>query len=141
MVAVRIYGLREFNLALLTLNREMPDVVSDAARDAAELVARSARSGFPVGPGRNGHARDTITATRRGDGWSVQGGGAGFPYYPWLDFGGKINEKWAPNVTTRPFFKKGRFIYPAYERNRPEIGRIMERALTRHAEAAGLDVT
>lgn len=141
MVAVRVYGLREFRAAVLRLYSDMPDVVDDAARESAELVARSARNGFPVGPGRNGHARDTINATRKGDGWSVQGGGAGFPYYPWLDFGGTINEKWAPNVTTRPFFKKGRFIYPAYERNRPQITRIMSRALERHAEADGLDVT
>jgi hypothetical protein len=138
-VQVKVYGLKEFRLAVLRLDRQLPEVVEDAARDAAELVARSARNGFPVGPARNGHARSTIEATKKGDGWSVQGGGEGWPYYPWLDFGGTIN-KHTGNPTHRPFFKKGRFIYPAYERNQPAISRIMARALEQHAESSGLDV-
>lgn len=119
----------------------MPDVVDDAAHEAAEVVAKGARYGFPIGPGRHGHARDTIQATRRTNSWEVAGGGAAYPYYPWIDFGGTINEKWSPNVTTRPFFKKGRFIYPSYERHKNDIDRIMSRALVSHAEGVGLDVS
>lgn len=138
-VDVRVYGLREFRAATLTFDRRLPRMADDAAHEAAELVARGARKGFPVGPAEGGHARDSIEATRKGDGWSVSAYGPRFPYGPWLDFGGSVN-KHTGNPTRRAYFKKGRFIYPSFERNRPRIERIMETALQRHAESSGLDV-
>lgn len=138
-VSVQVYGLREFQTALLVLDRRLPDAVDAAAEEAAELVAKGARKQFPTGPARNGHARSSIKAVPKGTGWTVIGYGTRFPYGPWIDFGGTVN-KHTSKPTRRPYFKKGRFIYPSYERNRPRINRIMDAAIRRHAELSGLEV-
>lgn len=138
-VSVQVYGLRDFQRALLVLDKRLPDVVDEAAKEAAEIVAQGARKQWPVGPARNGHAKDSIKATRKGQGWSVEAYGPRFPYGPWIDFGGTIN-KHTSKPTRRPYFKTGRFVYPSYERHRNGINRIMDVAIRRHAELAGLDV-
>jgi len=140
MVAVKVYGLQQFRRAVGRLDASMPKVIDDASKEAAQLVAKAARRQVPIGPGINGHARNSVYALRQGDGWGVQGGGRKYPYYPWLDFGGTVRPY--PNQEKRrPFFKSGRYIYPAYERNQPAVRRIMAAALERYAESSGLDVS
>jgi hypothetical protein len=59
------------------------------------------------------------------------------PHYPWLDFGGRVGR--AKSVH-RPFLPGGRFIYPGYTRNRPEIQQRLLAALLQVAEQAGAQV-
>jgi hypothetical protein len=139
-VSVQVYGLKEFRLSCMTLERRLPDVMDDAAKEAADVVAQGARTQIPLGPAIRGHLRDSVKTERKGDGWSVSAYGPNWPYGPLMDFGGTWNRH-TGNPSHRAFFKKGRYIYPSYERNRARITRIMETALRRHAEMSGLDVT
>jgi hypothetical protein len=66
------------------------------------------------------------------------GGGSKAPYYPWLDFGGRVGRR---HATVRPFLEHGRYIYNAYFRSRGEFEKALEGALVDVAERAGLEVT
>ena len=60
------------------------------------------------------------------------------PYYPWLDFGGRVGKG---KSVRRPFNKGGRYIYPGYAKNRPEVEERLLAALLQVCQQAGVEVT
>lgn len=133
--AIRISGLNEFRRGLKAMDRETPKALRLAFNDAADIVVTDAR---PRVPSRTGRAARTVKARSTQTAARVAGGGNRAPYYPWLDFGGKI-----PRGPARPFLKDGRYIYNAYFRNK-RTGRFQDVLSTRLvgvARAAGIEVT
>lgn len=132
--AIRIEGLREFTRAVKKVDAELPKAVRLAANSAADIVVNAAR---PRVPRRSGRAASTIKARSTRTEARVSSGGARAPYMPWLDFGGRVGRK---HATTRPFLKRGRYVWAAFADNIPQVQAELEKSLTDVARQAGLEV-
>jgi len=130
---IKIEGLAEFSRNLRKLDNDLPKALRVAHNEAADVVANWAAARVPRRSGRAGRsvkARSTRTEGR------VIGGGRSVPYYPWLDFGGRVGRS---RSVRRPFVKGGRFIYPGYSRQKDKVNRVLLKALLQVAQQAGLD--
>jgi hypothetical protein len=132
---IHIEGLREFQRGLKAIDKDLATVLRVAFNDAADIVVADAR---PRVPSRTGRAKGTVKARSTQTAARVVGGGNRAPYYPWLDFGGRL-----PRGASRPFLKEGRYIYNAYFRAR-DSGRFqdaLQDGLVDVARKAGIEVT
>lgn len=132
---IRVEGLAEWNRALRRLNADAPKALRIAHNKAAVLVVNAAKPRVPIGPGKGGHAKDTIRVASTRTATRVRAGSARSPYYPWLDFGGSVGRK---RSVRRPFIKEGRYIFAAYNDNKPEIADVLKRELEAVINSAGL---
>lgn len=132
--AIKIEGLDQFRANLKAMDRELPKALRLAFNAAAEIVVQDAR---PRVPSKSGRARASVKARSTQAYSRVAGGGNKAPYYPWLDFGGRVGR--AKSVS-RPFLKDGRYIYDAYFRNKARYGEVLEKALLDVAAQAGVVV-
>jgi len=132
---IRVVGLREFGRALKTLDANAPKGLRLAANDAAEFLIGRVR---PLIPRRSGNAANSLTARSTRTAVRIAIGGRKAPYYPWLDFGGRVGRN---RSVVRPFIKEGRYLYPEFRRSRDEFETVLAQALTKVAEDAGMDVT
>jgi hypothetical protein len=117
--AIKVTGLREFKNNLRALDRDLPKALRMAFNDAVNIVVDDAKPGIPHRSGRAAgsvKARSTQTAGR------IKAGGNRAPYYPWLDFGGRVGRR---NSVRRPVIANGRYIYPAYFKAR-DSGRFQD---------------
>ena len=131
---IKIEGLAEFSRNLKKLDRELPKALRMAFNAAADIVVQDARPGIPTKSGKakgSVKARSTQTASR------VVGGGTKVPYYPWLDFGGRVGKG---KSIRRPFLKEGRYIYNAYFKNQKRYAELLEQGLLDVARQAGGEV-
>ena len=133
--AIKIEGLREFQRGIKAMDKELPKALRMAFNAAADIIVADARSQVPSDTGR---ARGTVKARSTQTSARVAGGGNRAPYYPWLDFGGRI-----PRGPSRPFLPKGRYIYNAYFRRRDsgEFQDALQDGLVDVARQAGIEVT
>jgi hypothetical protein len=132
---IRVEGLKEFSRNLKKLDGDLPKALRIALNEAADIVVSGARSRIPRRTGRASasvKARSTRTASR------VVGGSNRVPYYPWLDFGGRVGKG---KSVRRPFLKEGRYIYASYFANSDEFAKVLEEALLDVARQAGVEVT
>lgn len=131
---IKIDGLAEFSRNLKKLDSDLPKALRMAFNGAADLVVNEARPRIPTKSDKakaSVKARSTATASR------VVGGSKRVPYYPWLDFGGKVGRGGSVH---RPFLKDGRYIYRAYFDNRARYAALVEKALLDVARQAGIEV-
>jgi hypothetical protein len=129
-----VVGLREFQRNLKKLDADLPKALRVAFNGAADVVVTDARRRVAT---RSGRARGTVKARSTQTASRVVGGGNKAPYYPWLDFGGKVGRA---RSVSRPFLKHGRYIYDAYFDNQARYAQLMERALLDVAASAGVEV-
>lgn len=131
---IKVEGLREFQRNLRTLDASLPKALRLAHNEAAQLVVDWAQ---PRVPRRSGKAARSVRATSSQREARVTGGGARVPYYPWLDFGGRVGKG---KSVRRPFESGGRYIYPGYVRNKPEVEERLMAALLQVCQQAGIAV-
>lgn len=132
---IRVDGLAEFRRNLKKLDGDLPKALRIALNEAADIVVGDARPRVPTRTGRAAasiKARSTQTAVR------VVGGSKRVPYYPWLDFGGKVGRR---KSVRRAFLKEGRYLYRSYFDNRDEFSKVLTAALIDVARQAGVEVT
>ncbi len=134
--AIRIDGLREFQRSLRKLDREAPKALRIAMNQAAQLIVDEAASRVPR---RSGAARGSIKVKSTRTAVRVAAGGERAPYFPWLDYGGRVGRR---KATRRAFLKEGRYLYPAYFalRDSGEIQAVLSGALADVARQAGYTV-
>lgn len=132
--AIKIDGLAEFTRNIRKLDSDLGKAVRIALNEAADVVVGYAR---PRIPRRSGRAQASIKARSTGTAVRVQGGSRRVPYYPWLDFGGRVGRR---RSVIRPFLKDGRYIYAAYFDHGDEFTEVLERALVDVARQAGIEV-
>ena len=132
--AVQIEGFRQLRTALRALGSEAPKALRIAGNEAAQLVVDTAR---PTVPTRTGKAARSIKARSTQTAVKIASGGRAAPYMPWLDYGGKVGRN---DTAARPFVADGRYVYPAYRAVRPEFGRLLNAAVQRIADDAGLEL-
>lgn len=131
---IKIDGLRAFTKSLKELDAEAPKALRVAFNGAADIVVTEAKPKVPRVSGKASgsiKARSTRTAVR------IAAGGNRAPWYPWLDFGGRVGKN---RSVRRPFLKEGRYIYKAFFANRDRVGDVTEQALIDVAKKAGLEV-
>lgn len=131
---IRIDGLAEFSRNLRKIDNDLPKALRIAMNEAAKVVVDYAQ---PQVPRRSGRAARSIRAKSTRTAVRISAGGARVPYYPWLDFGGKVGK--AKSVK-RPFYKEGRYIYVGLRVKREEFTTILERALLNVVRSAGVEV-
>lgn len=132
--AIKIDGLNQFRANLKTIERGLPKALRLAFNEAADVVVQDAR---PRIPSKSGRARASVKAKSTQAFSRVSGGGNKVPYYPWLDFGGRVGKG---KSVRRPFLTDGRYIYNAFYSNRKRYVEVLERALITVAEQAGVEV-
>jgi hypothetical protein len=134
-VEVHVEGLTEFRRALKSMDRDLPKGLRLAFNDAADIVVDEAR---PRVTSRSGRARRSVRVRSSQRFARVSGGGRRAPYYPWLDFGGRVGRG---RSVHRPFLSQGRYIYKAFYRNRDEFTERLRVRLIGVAKAAGVEVS
>lgn len=136
-MTVHIEGLREFRQALRRVERDAPKQLRVAFNDVANVVVQATKPQVPV---RRGKAQGSVRARSTQEKARVVAGGKRVPYYPWLDFGGRVGRK---NATVREFVKDGRYLFPTYRqlRDRGVIEEKLVRAIVRVARSVGWEVT
>jgi len=134
---IKIQGLAEFNRNLRKLDSDLPKALRLAMNQAADVVIGYAR---PRVPRRSGKAAGSIKPQSTRTAVRVSAGGRKAPYYPWLDFGGRIGKR---KSVKRAFLKEGRYLYAGYYKARDsgELVDIMREALLDVARQAGVEVT
>jgi len=134
--AIRVYGLKVFRKAVITANKEVSNSIWVAFNLAADLVVDDTKPRIQSRSGkaaRSVKARSTQTAAR------IIGGSKQAPYYPWLDFGGRVGVN---KSIDRPYRKRGRYMYKAYfdARDSGKFEELLEQGLRDVAAKAGLEL-
>lgn len=132
--AIRIEGLNEYVRSLKRLDSDLPKALRVAFNQAGEEIIATARAKVPR---RTGVARASVKARSTQKAFRIVGGSKRVPYYPWLDFGGRVGRD---KSVRRPFLRDGRYIYAAYYRHRDELAGRLEAALIDAARSAGVEV-
>ena len=132
-VKIQVRGLRELRNALTKVDAESKDRLKAAFRHIAEHVVSSAQGKVPR---RTGAAAGSIKPRSTTTGAGLAFGGTAAPYFPWLDFGGRVGRQ---KHTTRPFIKTGRYIYPTIKEMSPEIIKLTDEAMKDAISSAGFE--
>jgi hypothetical protein len=133
---LKVQGLAEFTRNLKKLNADLPKMQRRAFNSAADLLVAQIR---PLVPTRSGTARASVKSASTATAARVTGGGNKAPYYPWLDFGGKVGRI---KSVSRPFYTDGRYIYGTYFRDldTDAFTALMVESLLQSAADAGVEV-
>ena len=115
---------------------KLPEVKNGLRQDFLDIgrkVAVDAQQSVPV---KSGKAKASIRAGVSGNNAYIAGGKASVPYYGWLDFGTRNPKRGRPRTVgpwkaTGPGPSRGRFIYPAIDRNSKQIEDAAVKALER----------
>lgn len=132
---IKVKGLIEFQRALKAVEDGAQKQLRVVFNAVAETVAGGARR--RVKTGKTGKSKGSIKVASSQREAVVKAGGARVPWYPWLDFGGRVG---IHKSVSRPFVQGGRYLYPSYDANRASIGPALERGLVDLVRSAGLEV-
>lgn len=135
MPEIQIDGLKQFRSQLKQIDANLPKKIRVALNSSSQLVIDYAK---PKIPSRTGRARASLKVRSSQTKAAIAAGGTKAPYYPWLDFGGRVGRG---NSVKRPYSREGRYVYPGLKANRDEITQTMASALTELAQEAGLEVS
>jgi hypothetical protein len=131
---VSVEGLDQFRRALRMMDKALPRTLRVAMNEAAALLIQKAK---PLVPRLTGRAADSMKVRSSQSAVRVAVGGSRAPYYPFLDFGGRVG----PGKSVhRPFMTEGRYLYPTLRANKTEFNEVLEDALKGAARSAGIDV-
>jgi hypothetical protein len=134
--AIEIQGLAEFRKGLLAIEADWSatEGLKRVGDEAAQLIVDWVR---PRIERKTGTAARSVTASSTQTAARVTGGGKRAPWYPWLDFGGRVGRK---RSVHRPFDAGGRYIYPGFDAVRPEVTKALTEGLVRTIHKVGWDV-
>lgn len=132
---IKIEGLAEFRKALRDVGSDLPKALRIGMNTAMQIVVDDAK---PKIPRRTGRAAASLKTQSTGTKARIKGGGNRAPYYPWLDFGGRVGKN---KSVRRAFLKSGRYIWKSFADKREAVLAGLEDALIDVAKQAGLEVT
>lgn len=138
---LQIQGLVEFQKALKNLDGESQKLLRVVLNDVAQIIVNVAK---PRVPRKTGAAAASIRAMSSQRESRVAAGGKKAPYFPWLDYGGRVGRgRVGQNSGSvhRDFIKTGRYIFPAYEQERANVQKLAEKRLAELATSTGLAVS
>ena len=132
---INVSGIRDFQRQLRQMDADLPKKIRTTLNGSAELVVERTR---PRVARRSGAAAASLKVRSSQREARVAAGGRRAPYYPWLDFGGRVGPG---DSVQRPFLTEGRYVYPTVKDSRDEIQKIMSTGLAALARDAGLEIT
>lgn len=131
---IKVDGLAQFSRNLKKLDSDLPKGLRIAHNEAGQLIVNYAR---PKVPKDSGKAAGTVKAKSTRTEGRVSGGSARYPYYAWLDFGGRVGKN---KSVSRPYIKSGRYLYAGLSNQFGEIMEVLNNALLDVAKQAGVEV-
>lgn len=134
MDPIKVVGLNQFRKGLRGMDRNLPKAVRVALNGVADVLIDATR---PKIPRRTGAAAASLKAQSTQSAARVAVGGRSAPYYPWLDFGGRVGRR---KSVVRPFIKQGRYIFPTLAEQRENIQDAMLKAMAQLASDNGVEV-
>lgn len=132
---IKVTGLKEFTRDLRKIDADLPKVLRLANNDVANLIVAWAQ---PRVPTKTGAAARTVKAASTRSEVRVKGGSNRAPYYPWLDFGGRVGRK---KSVKRAFYSDGRYLFPGLLANREAATERLTERLLEVCRSAGVEVT
>lgn len=132
---IKITGLKEFSRNLRRMDKDLPKGLRLAGNEAAQIVVKAAK---PRVPRKTGRASSSVKAVSTRTAARVSGGGPRVPWYPWLDFGGRVGRG---RGVHRPFLKEGRYIWKAFADHRAQVQETLQDELVKVARSAGIGVS
>lgn len=130
---INVKGIPELQKALRQIDKDLPKELAAGLAEAADIVATAARPKVPV---KTGAAAASIKVKKSQRSASLAVGGTKAPYFPWLDFGGKVGRN---KSVRRYFLKGGRFVYPALKDKDKQVRAKVDEVLERMALKAGFE--
>lgn len=137
IVRIQLIGDKAFQKQIKGAARALPEETKKIGLDIAEMIAAFTRRKVPIGPGRNGHVRNTIVGKIRRNLPVVDGGDLAHPYYGWLEFGGHVG------IDRSVFREKepdGRYIVPTTVERRAQIDEMMHDGIETMMRRYGIEV-
>ena len=133
LAGIRVEGLKELRRSIAKL----PEVKNGLRQDLLDIgrkIVTDAQSTVPTG--KTGKAKASIRAGVSGNNAYIAGGKKTVPYYGWLDFGTR-NPQSGQRRSQGPWKRsgkgpeRGRFLYPAIDRNAKNIKKAAVKAFDR----------
>lgn len=118
---VYVQNLGEVRKYLRKLHPDLVPVLRNNLKSAVTtIVVPNIRDRVPV---RTGRAQSNIRAVSKGNSIVIVAGTGKVAYFGWLDFGGELKGRGRGRNQTisRPFLKKGRYVYPGIAATEPRI--------------------
>ena len=133
---IKIEGLKEFRKGLKEVQKELTRGLRLVFNEAVQLIVDEVR---PKVPHDSGDAAASVRAQSSQTKAKIVAGGRKAPYYPWLDFGGRVGKT---NKIKRAFIKDGRYIYATYFLLKADgtFEEMMSTKLGELANSAGIDI-
>lgn len=131
---VSIHGVAEISRAMRRLESTAPRALKGAIDEAADFLVTAIRGEVPR---LHGAAAGSVRAQQTGKGVKIRAGGSRAPYYPWLDFGGRVGRK---KRTVRPYIGDGRYIFPTLAARHDAFMQTLNDAVVQALRDAGLEV-
>ena len=120
-IKVEMTGAVEFGRGVSEFRKGLTGLSEAVSYKAAQMTADEARPTVPVG--KTARAARSVQAYMTGS-YALAKGGEGLSYYSWLEYGGDSGRH---HSNHRARVAEGRYIYPAYERIKPQIQTMLER--------------
>lgn len=131
---LRIKGMAEFQGALKQMSAETQSRLDEVTGEAAKRVATATRRKVPS---VTGAAKGSVGLRTVQGKSTVVTGGTKAPYFPWLDFGGRVGRG---GSVVRAFRPGGRYLFPAQRAEYHQVMDVLNAELVMLAEDAGLEV-
>lgn len=117
------------------MDSQLPKGVRLALNTVADVLIDAVR---PKIPRKTGAAAASLKASSSQTQARISAGGRKAPYYPFLDFGGRVGRK---KATRRQYIPGGRYIYPTLAEKQDDIQAAMFKAVAMLAETNGIAVS
>lgn len=130
---IQIRGLRELNRNLKKMDRELSKEMSKGLADVAQFVLDRAK---PLVPRDSGDAQASMKVRKSPTEARLAVGGTKAPYFPWLDFGGRVGRN---KSLSRPVISGGRYIYPTVAKHDRQIKEMLDKVLEDLARRGGFE--
>jgi hypothetical protein len=127
--------MKEFVAAAKRADRSMGPAMRRLLNNAVGYIVTYAKPKIPHKTGRAARSVKARSTQTRG---RVVEGGRTAPHTPWLDFGGRVGPS---RSISRPFQKRGRYIYPGLDAHEADIKADISSAISQVAEDAGMVVS
>lgn len=127
-------GLTDYVRNLRTLRKLAPKALESSLEKCAKYLISEVK---PQVPRRTGRAQDSVQARPSRSKVFIEGGGSKAPWYPWIDFGGRVGIN---KSVVRPFIKQGRYLYPTMQSRQPQMEKILLAGLVELGGNAGIEV-
>lgn len=133
-LSIKVVGLNEFRKGLRGIDRGLPKTVRMVLNNVTTILIDHVR---PQIPQKTGAAAASLKPQSTQSQARIAAGGPSAPWYPWLDFGGRVGKK---KSVVRPYIAGGRYIFPGLAEKRADIETAMLEGLAQLASSNGIEV-